>query len=260
MPYSIYAMRAALETIWVRKGKPFDEPFEGTDRAHPSPVHPDLQAKFFKKTRDPRTNSDILIPTTPHRNYLNDLLEYCWIVYSKALQAKGPQLTGRQGELWVPMQFDKVGIQNEKTDYLWKDFTKGNILNIDKWSPTVNDCWVLGGVHRQADFELVSKEVIGNLWKVKENYHVVWAREILGVLHFGYKYDHQMGQHRLVCKDPEAASSASIEEYDEYMQGMQAKGPDSVQELLTQGLFAEIRTFDKGTLKHVEDPLLKKHA
>ena len=132
MAYSMITMRQSLMNLGVSKGV---NPFLWEQDGMKGVVNPALAAQFKYGRR---------------QNFLNDLLEYCWLVYSKALNAGGPQLIGRTGDLWVPKQLSKVGITDSKTQTLWESFTAGNIQVMDKWSPTVNDCWVLGGVHRRA--------------------------------------------------------------------------------------------------------------
>lgn len=237
MPYSMVTIRQALKNVGVSKGvNPFM--WEGTKGV----VNPQLASKFQYR---------------PVQNYLNDLLEYCWLVYSKALNSSGPQIIGRQDDLWVPQQLSKVGITDTKTQTLWDSFTQGNIQVMDKWSTTVNDCWVLGGVHRRANFELVSVRTLKNLWDFDNGYHVVTAREILGVLNFGYKVEQQPKGVTLTCQNSAAATNATIEAYDDYMKSMQKKGPSSIGSLLDPTLLQlpdEIKTFDKDKLKHVTPP------
>jgi len=197
-----------------------------------------------------------MFPLGRAQNFLNDLLEYCWLVYSKAYTAVGPQLIGRQGDLWVAKKLAKVGIADTAKQTLWDSYTKGNIQVMDKWSPTVNDCWVLGGVHRRADFELVSIQTLQNLWDFKMGFHIVTAREILGVLRFGYKLDRGKTPLRFVCNDSAVAQRATIEDYERYMKEMQGKGPDSIRSILVMdpGLQNEIQRFDKTKLRHVTPP------
>jgi len=197
-----------------------------------------------------------MFPYGRGQNFLNDLLEYCWLVYSKAKSAAGAQLIGRTGDLWVAAQLSAVGISDTGKQTLWDSYTKGNIQVMDKWSPTVNDCWVLGGLHRQADFELVSVRTLQNLWDFKLGFHIVTAREILGALHFGYKLDTSKTPVRLVCKDTAAARGATVERYDAYMKELQTKGPDSIRSILVTDpkLQNEIQNFDRSRLKHVTPP------
>jgi hypothetical protein len=141
-------------------------------------------------------------------------------------------LIGRTSDLWVSQQLSKVGITDPKTQFLWERFTEGNIQVMDKWAPTVNDCWVLGGVHRQADFELVSIRSVENLWDFRGARHVVTAREILGLLHFGYKLHKEPARVWFACEDRLAAQNATIEDYDPHMKEMEAKGPAAILPLL----------------------------
>ena len=209
MAYSIFALRAALKAIGVRRG---DNPFIWEEQK--GALAPQLAAKFTVHR--------------PVKNFVNDLTEYCWLVYSKALRAAGPQLIGRTGDLWVSEHLQKAGIDLSAKQNLWDPHTRGNIQVMDKWAPTVNDCWVLGGVHRQADFELVSARSIENLWDFKGVRHVVTAREILGLIHFGYEPEKEPNRVRFVCRDRGAARSATIEAYDAHMKVMEARGPAGI--------------------------------
>lgn len=193
------------------------------------------------------------------QNAANQLLEYCWLAYSKALQASGPQLIGRQKDLWVPKFLDPVNLAEKQT--LWDPNTNGNIQKLDKWAPTVNDCWVLGGIHRRADFELVSVRTLQNLWDFKgvdgKPLHVTTAREILGVLHFGYSFATRSDTSRLVAVDTCKADAATVEAYDQLMREEAGQGADSIRPVLQLDpkLQKEIHDFHlKGTLRHVVPP------
>ena len=237
MSYSMVTPRAALKNVGFGKGVPAFawEQDKGAINSH-------LAAQF--------------IHGRSSNNYLNDLLEYCWLVYSKSLNASGPQMIGRTGDLWVTSHLEKAGINVERKQTLWDAHTRGNIQVMDKWSPAVNDCWVLGGIHRMADFEIVSERVLKNEWDFTKNLPVVTAREILGLLHFGYKLKQEPNRARYVCEDRGAAGGATVEEYDRYMKGVQAEGPDSIRQILTMDakLQSEIHTFDKSKLNKVIPP------
>jgi hypothetical protein len=241
MPYSIIAMRYALQQLGMKKGdeevgKKDDKPFVWERDDLKGVVNPALAAQFKYGRR---------------KNPLNDLLEYCWLVYSKALHAAGSQLIGRTEDLWVPAQLNKVGIKDKDTETLWESFTAGNIQIMEKWSPTVNDSWVLGGVHRQAEFELVSMRSLKNLWDYSKNLPIVTAREILGMLHFGYKLEQREDRVYLICQNPVAAQDATLEAYDSLMDQVQAKGANSIVTLLKMNpaLQNQIQSFDKSKLK-----------
>ena len=190
----------------------------------------------------------------------NVFLEYCWLAYSKARQASGPQLVGRKGDLWVTEHLSKADIKLESNQTLWDPNTKGNIQVLDKWAPTVNDCWVLGGIHRRADFELVSVRTLQNLWDFKgfdgKPLHIVTAREILGVLNFGYTFASRSDTSLLVCRDTGKADAATVEAYDQLIHRELAKGPDSVRSVLQLDpkLQKQIHDFDRSTLRHVVPP------
>ena len=238
MSYSMVTMRQSLKNLGNSKGV---NPFLWEQKGMTGVVNP-LLTNEFKYGRG--------------QNFVNDLLEYCWLVYSKALNSVGLQLIGRTGDLWVSQQLSRIGISDKEKQTLWDPHTKGNIQVMDKWSPTVNDCWVLGGVHRRADFELVSSRSLQNLWDYDKDLPIVTAREILGLLHFGYKLEQQSGRVRLIPQNPSAAQGATLEAYDAFMKEMQAKGANSIVSLLKMNpaLQKDIQNFDKTTLKHVTPP------
>ena len=235
MRYSMITLRAALMNVGFSKGVAAFA-WEQDKGA----VNPQLAAQF---TYGRSSN-----------NYLNDLLEYCWLVYSKSLNSGGPQMIGRTGDLWVSKHLERAGLNLQRKQTLWDAHTQGNLQVMDKWSPTVNDCWVLGGIHRTADFEIVSERVLKNEWDFAKNLPVVTAREILGLLHFGYKFQKEIS--RYVCADAGTARGATVEEYDRYMKTVQAEGPDAIRKILTMDakLQDEIHTFDHSRLRKVTPP------
>jgi len=222
MPYGMITMHHAVKQMFGHKPAPPGEPAPPRASAFVwekdrGVVHPELKAQFkYGRRSDP----------------VFDLLEYCWLVYSKAWLATGAQLIGRTGDLWVPNQLSKAGMTDTKTQTLWDNFTKGNIQVMDKWAPVVNDCWVLGGVHRQAEFEIVSVRSIENLWDFRGVRHVVTAREILGLIHFGYKLQELPAKTSFICVSRTAAVGATIEEYDRFMREMESKGPAGILSLI----------------------------
>jgi hypothetical protein len=245
MAYTLLSMHYALKQVAIKKGEyvPVDplnvnstvRPYQGAKTSlfkgddAVGKVDNRLRDKFALEVERGKKI------TVRNQNFLNDLAEYCWLVYSKALSAGDAQLIGRTGDLWVPERLERAGIKDkDSAEYvLWNPNTKGNIQKMDKWSPNVNDCWVLGGIHRLATFELVSDLVVANLWDFGQKFHVVTAREILGLLHFGYRFEKYHGKLALVCVDSAVAKDATIEEYDDFMATEQHTGPESIRCLLT---------------------------
>jgi hypothetical protein len=236
MRYSMTTMRQALKEIGVSR-----EVNAFVWEAKAGQVNPHLAGQF-KHGRG--------------QNLLNDMLEYCWLAYSKALDASGSQLIGRTGDLWVPQQLQRAGISRADHQTLWDPHTKGNIQVLDKWAPVINDCWVLGGVHRGADFELVSVRTLKNLWDFNQGFHVVTAREILGLVNFGYSLKQHPAVLKLTCTDPGKAQAATIQAYASFMKGKQDAGADSIRSVLVMdpALKGEIQGFDRSRLKRVVPP------
>lgn len=236
MSYSMVTMREALKQIGISKGANafvWEESKQG--------VNPHL-ARQFKHGRRP--------------NFLNDMLEYCWLAYSKSRDALGAMLIGRTGDLWIAQHLQRAGISVKDRQTLWDPHTRGNIQVLDKWAPVINDCWVLGGVHRRADFELVSIRSLQNLWDYDKGFHIVTAREILGLLNFGYSVKQQPKGVKLVCTHPDRARASTIQAYDKFMKGKEQAGPNSIRSLLAMdpALKNEIQTFDRSRLRHIVPP------
>jgi hypothetical protein len=239
MRYSMTTMRQALKDVGISKGV---QPFLW-EETKGQRVHPQLAAQFKYGHAG--------------NNFVNDLLEYCWLAYSKASNAPGAMLIGRTGDLWVAEHLQRAGFTSTDKQKLWDPHTKGNIQVLDKWAPVVNDCWVLGGVHRFADFKLVSVRAMKNLWDFEKGFHVVTAREILGLLSFGYSFQEGSDGVKLTCTDQGKAQSATIGAYDTLMKGKEKMGVASVLTLMDpnlEKLHRAIEGFDRSTLKHVVPP------
>lgn len=113
-------------------------------------------------------------------------LKAYWAVYNNAKNADGQRLiAGVLDDLK-----DAHGVY-DKTSVM----RSGNILQVHgtTWSILLNDCWIMGGIHGGATFELASYAEQKNLFNLShtdkdpDDYAFrVTGREILGLLHFGY--------------------------------------------------------------------------
>ncbi|MBU9810996.1 hypothetical protein J1785_14830, partial [Rahnella sp. SL6] len=102
-------------------------------------------------------------------------------------------------------------------------------------------CW--GGIHRYADFHLMSYLSPGNLWNYECAYHIVTAREILGLLSFGYEMTRQSNTIILKCMRRDLASNADLRAYASLMKKEAVLGTSSINKLLTEpvkGLYRDI--------------------
>jgi len=151
-----------------------------------------------------------------------EVLEYCWALYEGVLNGAGDQVIGRQkdlGELRTDFYKGIGGLGSTTNDRgvpestNFDDGTFANVQQMDKWAKVCNDAWVLGGVHRRATFRLVSPRVITNMWN-QNGYFVVTAREIIGLVHFGYAFE-QIGPWQcMVSKNSVKSQSADLVTYD----------------------------------------------
>ncbi|HHL2712519.1 TPA: hypothetical protein ACQ39K_004127 [Yersinia enterocolitica] len=190
--------------------------------------------------------------TRGQHNFINDLTEYCWQVYQKAFYALGPMIIGRVADLWNKPTLEKYKIK--VGDTLWMPKAQGNILVMDKWAGVLNDAWLLGGIHRRADFRLVSYLSPENLWNYPMGYHVVTAREVMGLLNFGYTMTRNRSFIIFKCNDYVRANGANLITYDFLMKKMLLTGISSINSILvepSEGLLQQIQTFDYSTLKKI---------
>jgi hypothetical protein len=156
-------------------------------------------------------------PVLPAQDATEEIAQYCWCAYEKSFRGSGDEVLGRVNHLNAADLYKKVSeIVDKQT--LFASGTKGNLLKMDKWARVVNDSWILGGIHRGAKFRLVSPRVMENLWNSSIGAPIVTAREILGLLHFGYRMQ-QIGPWQvLVLVDRGRSAVASLVEYDLLMQ------------------------------------------
>ena len=192
-------------------------------------------------------NRDEMLPAVKKANPaatsggFHEIVEYCWKAYESALNSKGDMVIGRTfnlektyGPKNAPVAgadlYNKVGdIVGDMT--LFDPESKGNLLKMDKWAAVMNDAWILGGVHRQAKFRLASRLMIKNLWNTA-GYFIVTARELVGLISFGYE-QLQVGpwQFLVLRKDLEhLAASADLLTYDAVIKSRQT--PQTAQKLV----------------------------
>lgn len=96
------------------------------------------------------------------------------------------------------------------------DVSSGSILMMGKaWNLTVNDSWLLGGVHAQQPFYLAFKKSYSNLFTSNYKHNLtITGRELLGLLLAGYelKDGGELGD-VMVCKDPTKADKLTLITY-----------------------------------------------
>jgi hypothetical protein len=152
------------------------------------------------------------LPTSGGAEALDEIVEYCWTAYEKSYRSTGDLVIGRVDHLNAAGLYSKVA-EMLQGQTLFDRASQGNLLQMDKWARVVNDAWILGGVHRHGLFRLASPRVMENLWNKSGGYFVVTAREILGLLNFGYQHE-QIGPWQcLVCRNKARAAAANLIEY-----------------------------------------------
>ena len=133
---------------------------------------------------------------------VGELTAFCFKCYQRANSTHGEQIIGRFGDLLQDGVYQKVArmmpqnpvvqlhaLQRPSARNLFQRGARGNALLMDKWATMMNDAWLLGGMHRGADFRLASPRIPDNLWNHGGGFLVVTAREILGLQEFGYELD-----------------------------------------------------------------------
>lgn len=189
-----------------------------------------LRAELAKIYRNPSDGFMWEENPRPDGVTLDDIAEYCWSAYWKARTATGVQVIGRIADIHKSIQEKIANIMQGQT--LLDEGTSGNVLKMDKWCLVMNDCWLLGGVHRNASFALMSGAVWQNVWNPQIGGFVVTAREVIGLNEFGYvrQTGTAFGPGSLAmatyeCKDLNAAHEADLESYHLAVALKESRGP-----------------------------------
>lgn len=159
-----------------------------------------------------------------------EIAVYCYVCYQAAFSAQGDQVIGREADIGRAGLYARLGnmIVNQlgiATNTLFDAGTRGNVLKMDKWATMVNDAWLLGGMHRGADFQLRSVKTLANLWNQQGGYLIVTAREILGLCEFGYAPQPQPpGQPARFTRQTWQARFINLVDYDAFIEQPSIKG------------------------------------
>ena len=188
--------------------------------------------------------------------FWHELTEYCWTAYKKANESTGLAFIGRLQDV-KGVKAALCAMDTDKGQTLFNEGTKGNALEMNKWAPVLNDAWVVGHIHRYAEFEVYSPRALANLWEKSDRRTglVVTARELSGLTTFGYERKTVTGQKvRYVCKNYVKATAADLVTYDRVAKEMEAAGIDSVMKHagLRDDVSAQIRGLNRNTLKKTE--------
>lgn len=207
-----------------------------------------------------------------HAQFIISLHLHCWYLYNLTHTDQGLQIIGREWDT-DPFSLSAANIPDvafggyQKSAGHWQAHggpaglnlspgARGNVLKMDKWHPTMNDCWVLGGVHRLATFKLVSPKIPQNIWNHQGGYFIVTAREILGLIHFGYQSTRERDSVLFTPKDTARARGANLVDYWKHIQEKSQLKTGVILELLDRELkaniHAELLAFDKSKLRHVD--------
>jgi len=231
--------------------------------------HAQLGCQRMGQPTDPAN----LTKAEKRNRFLFSLQLYGWFIYRQTNTDAGSQIIGREGDT-DPFSLEHAKIPGVHSGGYTKlpggtwakpsaatpkpglnltPQARGNVLKMDKWHPTMNDCWVLGGVHRLATFQLVSPRIPENIFNHRHGYLIVTAREILGLLHFGYEVNRAGGVVRFEPKNLHLARNANLVDYWKHIQEKSRLGAGIIREMLDRELkrdvHAEIESFDKRKLK-----------
>ncbi len=204
-----------------------------------------------------KRDSNEIIP-----DFKEQLKDVCWTIYSKTFTDAGEQIMGREWDTdpyatfanisgrtgyTSKTTFQQVGHGRYEKKVAWTPVgaanrndheintsasARGNVLKMDRWHPTMNDCWVLGGVHRRATFKLVSARVPGNIWNYSMNIPVVTARELLGLLRYGYTLQRKSSAEALLVPSNIRKEPESILDYWSFINSGQMTMTNLIKELL----------------------------
>jgi len=112
------------------------------------------------------------------------------------------------------------------------DVSSGSILMMGQsWNLTVNDAWLLGGVHAQQPFYLAFRATYKNIFSDTYKHNLtITGREMLGLLLSGYRLKsggESLGE-VMVCENPTKADRMNLVEYAAAAQNIEnpLKGKD----------------------------------
>jgi len=96
----------------------------------------------------------------------------------------------------------------------------GSILSADRWSLLSNDAWLLGGIHARTEFHFASPLRWTNLWDAAGGRMTITARELTGIVAFGYTIRRPVPQLEAVaqCVDDQKAKAATLPAYKNEVQ------------------------------------------
>lgn len=117
---------------------------------------------------------------------------------------------------WVPADesFPSIdGIMRGNLGVTGEDGGGGAILDAAHWSLLANDAWLLGGIHAQTEFHFASPLRWENLWDEARGRMTVTAREVLGILSFGYRIRRTALEPVGECVVPSRARAAALPAY-----------------------------------------------
>jgi hypothetical protein len=134
-----------------------------------------------------------------------------WRVYKKCYEETGDMVMGRLAD--TQKHYQRYGLEKDRVFNL-DPGQRINVQNLKNWTVCINDCWMLGAIHRCATFNLVSKiESNESIYNFGRGFFIVTGRELQGLRLFGYQPHKQGNQVSFHCKDRGKAQSATLREY-----------------------------------------------
>lgn len=135
-----------------------------------------------------------------------------WKVYKKSNQQNGDMFMGRLAD--TGKLYEEFGLGTPQ-DAVY-NLSAGKPINVQKlkdWTILINDCWMLGAIHKQRTFNLVSKiSSTEDIWNPR-GYFIVTGRELWALINFGYKPERNNSGISFVCDNPAQANSATLTKY-----------------------------------------------
>ena len=163
-------------------------------------------------------------------------IDFCYSVYNNAATNKLEALVvGRivkRDGTGTRINLEKVGYgldDDERTNFITTKAGKdgvGSVLGVDgsDWELSLNDSWLMGGIHARHDFYLASPRTKDNI--LDSTYGAtVTGRELLGLTTFGYTLhpNTRLGE-VYVCTDRARALAATFVAYQKAFDAARAGG------------------------------------
>lgn len=159
-----------------------------------------------------------------------------WAVYDKVARSAGEMYVGRLAQ--TRLLYRRFNLE-DPNHYNLTNGLPINVQKLKRWSVCINDCWMLGAIHTQKKFCLVSSiRNPDHVYDANNGYFIVTGRELNGLRNFGYEPEREWGSvMTFVCRKPQKAARATLRNYAALMGQANTYANKARISLFAQGIY-----------------------